>query len=82
MNEFANAVFTFGCTIFTIEVLACDNIGGQLAPVLWELAVGLFEDDFAFFVFDCGSTQIPFYLGEGVYTFGTEYALEEKAGPP
>ena len=72
VDELPDAGFAFGGVDFAVEVLADDDVGGELAPGFGDLAVGLFEDDAAAFVLDGGGAPVPGDLVEGVNPLGAE----------
>src|SRR4029078_4073602 len=45
VDELADAVFALGGAVFAVEVLAADDVGGELRPERGDFAVGLLEED-------------------------------------
>src|SRR5215203_2619639 len=62
------------------EVLADDDVGGQLAPEGWDLDVRLLEDRPARLVLDLCRAHLPRDLVVGMDARGGPAALERQAG--
>ena len=78
MNQLANGVFAFFmiCWI-AIKILADDDIGSQLAPTGGDLAVRLFKEHFAGFIFDSGASSFPLNgIERTSYLSGAESAFD------
>ena len=61
------------------EVLADDDVGGQLAPEAGDLDVALLEDDLARLVADAGGPDLPLDLVVRMDALAREAALEGEA---
>ena len=77
MDELPHAIFALGRADFAVEVLAADDVRGQLAPERRHLAVGLLEDQLAVLAFDLGAANFPVDGGEQVLDIGrTELSVD------
>ena len=59
MDELLDAVFALGRADFAVEVLAADDVRGELAPERRDFAVGLLEDQLAVLAFDLRAADFP-----------------------
>ena len=77
MDQLTNRELAFlNIRRIAVKVLADDNVGGQLTPARWDLAIGLFKENFAAFILDGGASRFPLngikrscYLGWAESTF-------------
>ena len=60
VNQLLDRVLALGCVDFTVEVLADDNIGRQLAPGSRNLAGRLLKQQLAVLAFDRCCAELPF----------------------
>src|SRR5436190_1114952 len=70
VHELPHAVFALGRADFAVEILAADDVGRQLAPERWHLAVRLLEDQFAVLALDLGAANFPIDRSEQVLDIG------------
>ena len=75
MNQLANAVLALGRAHFAVEVLAADDVGGQLAPGRGHFAVVLLEQDLTVFALDGGGANLPL---DGVERVGNVRGTENR----
>ena len=61
VNHLLHAGFAFLGVGFPIKIFAHHHVGGQGAPTLGNLAVGLLKNQTAVFIFHLGRTGFPFH---------------------
>ena len=66
MNQLANALLAFARAILAVEILADDDVRGQLRPVGRNFAVLLLEQHLAVLIFDGGEANLPIHRLEGI----------------
>ena len=84
MNELADAVLALGRVDLAVEILADDDVRGQLAPGLGNFAVGLLEEHVARFVLDGGGAiGVPLDRVERIGDVGgAEYRFDAQPVRP
>src|SRR5262249_47277393 len=75
VDELADAGLALGSVQLAVEILAGDDVGGELAPGLGDLAIDLLENDAAALVLDGGCALFPFEL-----VVGADALCAEDAG--
>jgi hypothetical protein len=70
VDELADAVLALVGADFAVEVLAADDVGGELRPEAGDFAVGLLEEDFAVLALDGGGANFPLDRVEDVDAIG------------
>src|SRR5690606_29268584 len=80
VHELADARLALRRVHLAVEVLADDDIGGELAPGPGDLAAGLLEDDPAALVLDGRGALLPLDLVEGADALGAEASRHDH--PP